>query len=320
MPKVVLGLPLYSGDAHLAEAVESVLAQTFGDFAIVALDDGPPGPAEVLVRRYAATDARIHYEHNGERLGLVGNWRRTFTEGTRRHPDARYFAWISDHDLWHPRFLERLVGELDADPRLVGAYPVTMRIRDDSGGLRVVDDRFETRAIDSPAARVRAATRGMAAGDMVYGVFSIDAMRRAGIFRHVLLPDRLFLTELALQGGFAHVDEILWYRRWRADATFARQRASFFLAGVPAHAYVPPALTHAAILGWRLAVKGEGRPEIGRRDGAAIAAVHLYDGVRGRALRWTHKRERRLRRRYRDARMRLGAVYYRILKRPPSGR
>ena len=146
MPKVVLGLPLYSGDAHLAEAVESVLAQTFGDFAIVALDDGPPGPAEVLVRRYAATDARIHYEHNGERLGLVGNWRRTFTEGTRRHPDARYFAWISDHDLWHPRFLERLVGELDADPRLVGAYPVTMRIRDDSGGLRVVDDRFEEHA------------------------------------------------------------------------------------------------------------------------------------------------------------------------------
>ena len=35
---------------------------------------------------------------------------------------------MSDHDRWHPRWLARLVAELDGDPGAVLAYPITRRM------------------------------------------------------------------------------------------------------------------------------------------------------------------------------------------------
>ena len=38
-PKVVIGVPLYNGAEHLAEALESLLSQSYRDFDLVMVDD-----------------------------------------------------------------------------------------------------------------------------------------------------------------------------------------------------------------------------------------------------------------------------------------
>jgi hypothetical protein len=67
----------------------------------------------------------------------------------------------------------------------------------------------------------------MVPGDMVYGLFRVDALRAAGVLRDVLLPDRLLIAELALRGEFVQVDSLLWHRRGapRSSGEAARQRA-----------------------------------------------------------------------------------------------
>ncbi len=67
----------------------------------------------------------------------------------------------------------------------------------------------------------------MVPGDMVYGLFRVDALEAAGVLRDVLLPDRLLVAELALQGEFVQVDRLLWHRRGapRLRGEAARQRA-----------------------------------------------------------------------------------------------
>ena len=48
------------------------------------------------------------------------------------------------------------------------------------------------------AERLWAMSRKMRAGQMIYGLFRVDAVRRAGGFRDTLYADRLLLCEVAL--------------------------------------------------------------------------------------------------------------------------
>jgi hypothetical protein len=75
-----------------------------------------------------AADPRVTYVANETRLGLVDNACRAFEIARQMYPDAEYFAWASDHDLWHPRWLQALVDTLDQDPNLVLTYPLNRRI------------------------------------------------------------------------------------------------------------------------------------------------------------------------------------------------
>jgi len=51
--------PFYNTAAYLAEAIESVLAQTFADFELLILDDGSKDRSLEILRRYAERDPRI---------------------------------------------------------------------------------------------------------------------------------------------------------------------------------------------------------------------------------------------------------------------
>jgi glycosyl transferase family 2 len=58
-PAVSVMMPVYNAGGFLAPALESILAQTFADFELIAVDDGShDGSAEVLAR-FAARDGRI---------------------------------------------------------------------------------------------------------------------------------------------------------------------------------------------------------------------------------------------------------------------
>src|SRR5204863_4244390 len=117
-PRVVFGMPAYKRPDRLAQTLESLLMQSCRDFAVVIVDDGPSPDVQTIVDTYGALDARIHYEPNPERLGMIGNWRKAFFRSRELYPDSKYFAWVSDHDVWHPRWLEVLVAALDGHPHV----------------------------------------------------------------------------------------------------------------------------------------------------------------------------------------------------------
>jgi hypothetical protein len=76
----------------------------------------------------------------------------------------------------------------------------------------------------------------------------VDALRRCGAYPATLLPDRLLLARLALEGEFLQVDRPLWFRRYRHGVTHSlgRQRRSLFGAHVPLRARLPWWVAHAA--------------------------------------------------------------------------
>jgi glycosyltransferase involved in cell wall biosynthesis len=78
MPRVIIGSPLFNHATDFREAIESILGQTYTDFALVLVDDQSTDDTPAIAQEYAALDARVSYQVNAERLGLVDNARRAF--------------------------------------------------------------------------------------------------------------------------------------------------------------------------------------------------------------------------------------------------
>jgi len=260
-PRVVLGMTLYNNARYLPAAIDSLLAQTWSDFRLVLLDDASADETMRIAREYEASDRRVRYFRHAERRAMIATWFEVVELAARECPSAEYFAWVSDHDQWHPRWLARLVAELDADPDAVLAYPITRRMAQTGEELEKGPRLFDTASCTTLQERWRHfCEQGVGAGDMVYGLMRLDALRKAGTFRRVLRPDRLLVAELTLQGRIRQVPEVLWFRRQSNGTSVERQHLTLLLEGqAPEWFSYPPWLQHSLVL-WREYVAREPRP------------------------------------------------------------
>ena len=58
-PALSVAMSVYNGERFLVEAIDSILAQTFGDFEFLVLDDGSTDGTADIIRDYAVRDARV---------------------------------------------------------------------------------------------------------------------------------------------------------------------------------------------------------------------------------------------------------------------
>jgi len=248
-PRVVLGMTLYNNARHLPDAANSLLAQSYRNFALVMLDDASSDETAAIAQTFAAGDGRIRYFRHDERAGMIPTWREVVQIATREFPSAEYFAWASDHDRWHEQWLARLVEALDANSSVVLAYSMTQRMEPDGTPVEKDLREFQTVGLRALGDRWREfCRRGVGSGDMVYGLMRVPALRAAGIFREVMNPDRLLIAELTLQGQIAQVEQPLWVRRRSAVASITRQRSTLIAGSPPAWFAWPPTLQHAYVI------------------------------------------------------------------------
>ena len=114
---VDVGMPAYGGAEYLAEAIESVLAQTFTRWRLAICENGPGGgPIAEAARPYLA-DPRVRYLATGTELPMADNWTNALHQGS-----APYVALFHDDDRWHPDFLANRVWALETHPACGFAY------------------------------------------------------------------------------------------------------------------------------------------------------------------------------------------------------
>ncbi|MCY3779180.1 MAG: glycosyltransferase family 2 protein [Chloroflexi bacterium] len=62
-------IPVYNGEKYLAEAIESILAQTFTDFELLIVDDGSEDASAEIIRSYEELDDRIRFFQHERNMG-----------------------------------------------------------------------------------------------------------------------------------------------------------------------------------------------------------------------------------------------------------
>jgi glycosyltransferase involved in cell wall biosynthesis len=104
MPKVATGMPVWNGEKFVSEAIESILAQTYGDFELVISDNASTDATAEICHDYAKQDARIRYIRQKTNIGAAPNYNEVF-----RHSSGQYFKWAAHDDVLAPEFIGECV-------------------------------------------------------------------------------------------------------------------------------------------------------------------------------------------------------------------
>ncbi|HMK34578.1 MAG TPA: glycosyltransferase [Desulfomonilaceae bacterium] len=135
-PKITVLMSVYNGKTFLAEAVSSVLSQTFRDFEFLIIDDGSTEPVTHLIESFRDERIRIHTQNN---IGLT----RSLNRGLEL-ARGDYVARMDADDVSLPGRLKAQAQTLDTDGSvdLVGTF---FDVIDAEGNIRerkelIVDD------------------------------------------------------------------------------------------------------------------------------------------------------------------------------------
>ncbi len=113
MPKVSVIIPTYNRARYLAEAVESVLAQTFRDFEVVIVDDGSTDNTRDIAAKFPAAVRYYHQENEGASSARNAGIERAGGE---------YLVFLDSDDALLEDALEAGVAFLDRHPGVGFCY------------------------------------------------------------------------------------------------------------------------------------------------------------------------------------------------------
>ena len=102
-PTISLVLPVFNGEAYLAQALESIFAQTCKDFELIAVDDCSTDRSPRILAEYASRHPQMRVLRNPQNAKLPASLNAGF-----RAARGRWFSWTSDDNLLEPGMLARL--------------------------------------------------------------------------------------------------------------------------------------------------------------------------------------------------------------------
>jgi glycosyltransferase involved in cell wall biosynthesis len=123
-PTISVVMPVYNAAAYLAEATSSVLAQTFGDFELIIVNDGSTDRSPRILEEFAANDSRIKLISRPN-TGIVG----ALNDGLAQ-ARGEFIARMDGDDISSPQRFQAQIDYLRANPdcialgtRVIGVDP-----------------------------------------------------------------------------------------------------------------------------------------------------------------------------------------------------
>ena len=215
-PAITVAMSVHNGEPYLAEAIESVLAQSFGDFEFLILDDGSTDASRATIARFAEQDARIRPIIR-ENRGLIASLNQLVAEAR-----APLIARMDADDICRPQRFARQAAFLAEHPDhgVVGTWSEDI----DERGRSI---QSEAQGTDQPTTHEAFLAAIEAAGPLLCHpsvMYRTDVVRAVGgyhaAFRHC--EDLDLWLRLATRTRICSIPErLLRYRR--SDSQISRR-------------------------------------------------------------------------------------------------
>jgi glycosyltransferase involved in cell wall biosynthesis len=209
-PKISVIFPVGNREAFLAEALESILAQTFGDLEVIVVLDGVQEPVQALVESYR--DERLRIIRLPVNLG-ISNARNAAMLAVR----TPYMALMDSDDVAMPERLARQYAWMEAHPDVTVCGSNSVKLLED--GRRVNMRYPETDGmIKARLLLVDSAILNPTA------MFRSDFVRQNALRYDANFPrdhDHRFYVEMVRLGAsfYGLQEELLLYRRHAGNIT-----------------------------------------------------------------------------------------------------
>jgi glycosyltransferase involved in cell wall biosynthesis len=271
----------YNEERFLAEAVESVLAQSFADFELIVTDDGSTDATAALAQSFVERDPRVRLVRGERNQGKPFALNRALA--IRR---GELIAWLDGDDVMLAEKLARQVATLDANPDAAGCSHDAEMFQSEDGS---VIGRFSAVANGVPLR-----SGGIELWfDPTYKMLPSATMIRAALCppggfdeRLSFTNDWLFDIEVFRHGRCIALDDVLVRYRRHADnfTTRADQSGASYEEGLMAMAIVTaryPQLQRRARKMSTAILLGQARRRLTQRewrDGASYALAAAGTG------------------------------------------
>ena len=280
MPLVSVVMNCLDGEAHLAEAIQSVMAQTFQDFEIVFWDNCSTDSSPDIARSFGE---KLRYFRGSAKVSLGAGRNLAITRAR-----GKYIAFLYCDDRWAPEKLEKQVAKFEANPR-VGIVTTDTELFDGKKILRrffdgarpargmVFEELVRRQWISMSSAMVRReALRGLTGdGAWAGGWFdeSLGLCEEADVFYRIAHDWELDYVDEPLTGWRVHASSTT-FTRFAGFAAETRHILAKFMALYPdfekEHADLARLLGERADFQEALALWREGRG----REARALMAPH----------------------------------------------
>jgi len=236
--RISVTMSAYNTEGFIAEAVESILAQSFRDFELIVVDDGSTDGTLAILESYAARDPRMRVfsKPNG---GISSGRNRALQEAR-----GEWIAVMDADDVCLPQRLERQLAFVEANPDVAVASAFVYNI-DDKGKViaqyrsplterAVVEAHIRQNRLLSfhhPAVLMRRDVVMAVGGyrsqfDMLE---DCDLWNRIAETGHGLLVQPEYLVKYRVHGkshSVSRVRQLALKRRWLADCMLHRRRGA----------------------------------------------------------------------------------------------
>ena len=221
-PEVSVIIASYNGERYIAEAVGSILGQTWRDLELVVVDDGSTDGTRAILHGIAARDDRLRViEKDNE--GLIATLNRGIADA--RGP---YIARLDHDDVSRPERIERQVEFLKANPDYVAVGCLMQAMQADGtyvGAPRIRYEKLQHKPGEFPPRQ-----------QWLYGptpMIRADALRKAGGYRtkFVASEDRDLCWRLGALGPMERLPEVLVdYRYHDSNMSRLKRRTQVYSA------------------------------------------------------------------------------------------
>lgn len=122
-------MPSWNTGRFIAESIQSVLGQTYGDLELIIVDDCSTDDTDEVVASF--TDSRIRYIKNEENMGAALSRNRAMREAR-----GEWIAFLDSDDLWEPEKLEKQIAFMK-DNGYVFSYHEYERVDEEGKPLHI---------------------------------------------------------------------------------------------------------------------------------------------------------------------------------------
>ena len=272
-PHVSIGMPVFNAEAYIAEALESLLTQTYSDFEIIISDNASTDQTESICRQYVTRDPRVCYHRQAENVGAIGNFNHVF-ELAR----GEYFKWASYDDICLPTFLQRCVEVLEQDEQIVWCHTESGKIDEDGNVLTRDDPKAEGLAHTSetglprefhdslrPHQRFKGVLLGTNWCVDSYGLIRAEALRKTSMLPACYGAEKVLMGALSLIGPYHEIAETLFFQRVHPAASSRINKAAEQLTFMDSKASSRFASTRMRLLSGHLRSVANTKMPIGER-------------------------------------------------------
>lgn len=122
-------IPAYNAQAHILRALESIAAQSYGDFEILVVDDGSTDRTAELVSRWSDKRVQLIQQSNA---GVSAARNRGIKEAK-----GTWIAFLDADDRWQPSFLETVASTIR---QFSNAVAIFTNFEDSVSGKRMIGE------------------------------------------------------------------------------------------------------------------------------------------------------------------------------------